>query len=681
MVKQLFRRVLVVGAITAVGVGGIPLGMSSTVHASQSDVFNVAQAQNSGLINVFDTRVAVDKYGFTYVAGTFFGTGSLTFGNKTLLEDDPTTANDNLSTQQIFIAKYSSTGFPIWVNKLYTDGISGRVDLAGITVSDSGRVYVAGNTTARIKFGFGTFTPTGCGAGFIAYLSSDDGDVDGGRLINSGTPGATCSGTLMKDIAVDKSGNVYVSGAIAENATFTKSGAPITFPNPTGYDAFVAKLSSLLDAVWVNTRASSGDAFGEGVGVDNSGNVYMSGEYSLVPEFPGTSMSLDGCSDNDECLAGFVTKYSSDGVAQWISTNGGTASNISISDFAVDGAGNSFITGTTFGIKTPNTGAGAFGSNTYQGVPTFFAKYNTSGGVDWLKTASYYSDAQPLQDASFSSVDVDRFGNVFTTLHYAGTATFGAQQLTSSSGRQVLFAKYDGRGKQMWARNITVNAGLTINQGLVAPKIVVYRDQIRLATWLRGPFASANFGALSATRTANDAASDMVIAQFEANQAIQVAARNRNAIVTWAPLVAQSDIPVSKIRVKVVGTKKRCVVDVSKTRCRFRGLSAGAQHVFTVELLDASKKVISLDRTEKVVIGVKQKTFTVSQNQPYGVKDLVQLASKGRVRMKVVSGNCTIANRQLTATGDFFTECRVQFTVKKNGSWPKMVMTFTYVIV
>jgi hypothetical protein len=81
------------------------------------------------------------------------------------------------------------------------------------------------------------------------------------------------------------------------------------------------------------------------------------------------------------------------------------------------------------------------------------------------------------------------------------------------------------------------------------------------------------------------------------------------------------------------------------------------------------------------LIGVQQKTPTVEQNRAYAARELVQLASKGRVRMIVESGGCIVANKTLTATGSYATECRVKFVVAKNGNWPKMTTSFDFFII
>jgi hypothetical protein len=45
------------------------------------------------------------------------------------------------------------------------------------------------------------------------------------------------------------------------------------------------------------------------------------------------------------------------------------------------------------------------------------------------------------------------------------------------------------------------------------------------------------------------------------------------------------------------------------------------------------------------------------------------------------SGGCIVANKTLTATGSYATECRVKFVVAKNGNWPKMTTSFDFFII
>jgi len=669
------RWSIVTKACVAVAIGAMSFVVNANgVDAAQSDLVVATTSVNSGA-NMYDTKVVVDKYGFIYVAGEF-QSGSLAFGQRGVMHSDPAIADDVSTGSQIFVVKYSQTGVALWATKLYSNIANSRLVLGGLAVDNKDNLYIAGTTYARVKFGFAQFTPTSGNAGFIATIKTNDGRVDGGRLFNSGVPGD--NGTFIDAIHVDASGSVYVTGSIRQNAIFTKPNGNIVIANPVGTDAFVAKLNNLLDTVWVSTRGATSFATGIDVESDDAGNVYVVGRYFETPEFDGIVMGRNGCSDDGNCSAGFLEKLNKDGQSQWIKAFGGTSSFIQVLDMAVSSAGTVFLTGTTNEITAPpETGRGAFGKFGYTGVPTFLVSIDTNGVARWLQLATY-ATANPTAFATFESVETDRFGNVYASLTYQGSASFDGIALTSSATNGLLI-KFSPKGERRWTRDITTPNALPAYDGLSNPNVAIYRDHVLMVGTFYGAAASLDLGTTTVTRGGDNKA-DLVVAKFEASQAMQVKSRNRNAVVSWTGMAVGSDVGATKYRVKVVGTKKRCVVNATRNTCRIRNLNAGAKYDFRLEILDSGNKIVSIDESSKILIGVQQKTPTVEQNRAYTAKELVRLSSKGRIRMVVESGGCAVANKTLTATGAYGTECRVKFVVGKNGQWPKMFTSFDFFI-
>ena len=209
------------------------------------------------------------------------------------------------------------------------------------------------------------------------------------------------------DIAVDSSGNTYVTG-------FTTS---IDFPtqNPfqdnngssSGYyDVFIAKLSSSGNTLIYSTYlGGSGWDEGKGIAVDSDGNAYVTGETSESSDFPleNPYQSIKG-----EGHDAFVTKLNSSGNTLIYSTYlGGNGSDVTES-IAVDSAGNAYVTGYTnssdFPIKNPYQDSNA-GSN-----DAFFTKFSSSG--DTLIYSTYLGGSSG--DEGYG-IAVDSAGNAYIT--------------------------------------------------------------------------------------------------------------------------------------------------------------------------------------------------------------------------------------------------------------------------
>ena len=164
------------------------------------------------------------------------------------------------------------------------------------------------------------------------------------------------------DIAVDDSGNVYITGR--SDATWGSPTRAYTADN----DAYVAKLNSSGILQWHTFLGGTGSDSGVGIALDGSGNIYVAGTSSATWGSPIRLHS--GSSD------AYVAKLESSGTLLWNTFLGGAGGDDG-ADIALDGGGNIYVAGTssaTWGSPERNyTG----------GVDTFAAKLNSSGVLQW----------------------------------------------------------------------------------------------------------------------------------------------------------------------------------------------------------------------------------------------------------------------------------------------------------
>src|SRR5262249_24301705 len=118
-------------------------------------------------------------------------------------------------------------------------------------------------------------------------------------------------------IAEDSSGNSYVTGFFSGTATFGPGEANQTLlTSAGGTDIFVAKYSTSGELVWVKRAGGTGADQANGIGVDSSGNSYVTGLFNGSATFGGgeanqTVLTSAGGTDI------FVAKYNSDGTLAW----------------------------------------------------------------------------------------------------------------------------------------------------------------------------------------------------------------------------------------------------------------------------------------------------------------------------------------------------------------------------
>ena len=213
--------------------------------------------------------VSVDSSGNIYVAG--FSEGGLD-------------GNTNSGNADIILMKYNSSGIKQWIIQL---GTSSEEKAGSVFVDLTGNVYMSGYTYG----------------GLDGNTNSGDMDIILVKYNSSGTKQwtsqhGTSSFDIGKDVSVDSSGNIYVTG-------HTVGGLDGNLQNGNG-DLFLMKFNSSGTKQWTSQLGTSSIDAVSGMSIDSSGNVFISGY---------TEGGLDG-NTNSGNKDIFLVKYNSDGVLQ-----------------------------------------------------------------------------------------------------------------------------------------------------------------------------------------------------------------------------------------------------------------------------------------------------------------------------------------------------------------------------
>lgn len=221
------------------------------------------------------------------------------------------------------VAKYSPSGVVLWQRVL---GGSDSDYFYGSTVDNNGNFYGIGNTG-----------PSGSEDILIAKYNSS-GVIQWQRTLGG------ADRDFGRGVIVDSNDDVYIIG-------YTLS------VGAGNYDILIAKYNSSGTIQWQRSLGGTNTEIGQGVNVDNSGNVYVTGQ------------------TNSEGPADFnivVAKYNTSGVIQWQRLLGGTSRDIG-REVAIDSSGDIYFGGYSQSNVTT-------GSNDY-----FIAKYNSSGTIQWQR--------------------------------------------------------------------------------------------------------------------------------------------------------------------------------------------------------------------------------------------------------------------------------------------------------
>lgn len=301
--------------------------------------------------------IVVDSIGNFYVTGKSMGIGG----------------NFDIAT-----VKYDPNGKQKWVAR-YNGLKNSDDDSRSIAVDSNGNVYVTG-----LSFGSSTVYPD-----WVTIKYDSNGSRKWVRSYKS--TAAALMGAYGVKIAVDTSGNVYVTGTagLARGSFFV---GPI----------LTIKYDKDGNRIWVRgfgvQELTCGYPFD--LAIDKSGNAYVAG-------------TSDGFF--------VVIKYDTNGNLKWSSSYiRGFASSL-----AVDGQGNVYATG---GYAT------AAGEDLWNCLTI---KYDTNGNEKW---AMQYSDSN---GDSGRGITLDKSGNCYIT---------GVSR--SSVGLNYVILKYDTNGNQGWVRKV-----------------------------------------------------------------------------------------------------------------------------------------------------------------------------------------------------------------------------------
>ncbi len=346
--------------------------------------------------NAFAEAVALDASGGVYVAGSSdsdtgfpttqgaYHTGTFTNNGSNALALKLSPAGDNL---------------------VYSTYLAGENDFDighgnGIAVDAAGNAYVTGDAITSFQATAGAFQTqnsstisSGGPNAFVAKLNpTGTGLVYGTYLSGKGNTGAR-NGTLGYAVAVDGSGNAYVTGRTDASNFPTTTGAFQTALSAKA-SAFVAKLNPTGTALVYSTflGGSAGVApvrtEGHAIALDAAGNAYAGG-WTESSSFPITTGAFEASflGTGNSARSGYVTKLNPAGTAAVYSTYlGGNNKNAPDDVFAVavDSTGDAYAGGFTGSTNFPTVNP-TQASNAGQGNGTL-AVLNPSGTAALFST-------------------------------------------------------------------------------------------------------------------------------------------------------------------------------------------------------------------------------------------------------------------------------------------------------
>ena len=234
-----------------------------------------------------------------------------------------------------------------------------------VAVDASGNAYFTGGTTdvtfAVTSGAYKAGNSFPAGDAILVKMSAD------GKTVLYTTHFGGTGADVGLGIALDASGNIYLTGLTWSNDFPVTTGAFLTrnlgtnFNNGPNRMCFVSKLNNAGTALLYSTYlgGTRGDQMCTGIGVDSTGNAYVTGA-TYASDFPtANAIQSKYTSTGLMPFDAFVSKLSPDGTQLLYSTFLGGSNTSGGMAIAVDGTGNAYVTGATTSKDFPVT-AGAF---------------------------------------------------------------------------------------------------------------------------------------------------------------------------------------------------------------------------------------------------------------------------------------------------------------------------------
>lgn len=262
-----------------------------------------------------------------------------------------------------------------------------------------------------------------------------------------GTYYGSSSNDLSTACTADSSGCVYLTGYTdgQGSALTITSGAHQTIVG--GFeDAYLMKFHPDGSVLWATYYGGEGFDRGQGLSVDQNGNVYLCGFTSNSAS--GIASSGAHQTVNNGNSDSFLAKFNSFGVRQWGTYYGGNSEEESYG-CTTDPYGNVYLTGYTYttdgiGLVTPGCHQATFGGGNNDG---FVVKFNTNGVRQW---GTYYGGN--ANDYLYTCV-TDLAGNVYlggSTLSSNSIGTTGSFLPTFAGNVDGFFVKLNTNGVRQW---------------------------------------------------------------------------------------------------------------------------------------------------------------------------------------------------------------------------------------
>ena len=257
-----------------------------------------------------------------------------------------------------------------------------------------------------------------------------------------------------KSVAVDNSGNVYVTGYFQLTVDFDPSAATANLTSSAYDDIFITKFDRAGNFLWAKRIGGAGDDDGVAIAVDPNGDIIITGFFDGMVDFDPDSLGIYNLINTPGNVDAFILKLDANGNFIWAGNIGGGGGGWP-SSLKTDNVGNIYIAGFFLGTYDfdPDAGASFNLTSTTGSSDIYLLKLNNQGVFQWVK-----SFGGSLADNA-SAIVIDANQNCYVTGYFDGTADFNpdlnlSDSITANGGKDIFIVKVDSNGNLIYASGI-----------------------------------------------------------------------------------------------------------------------------------------------------------------------------------------------------------------------------------
>lgn len=257
--------------------------------------------------NVYD--IILDKSNNIVITGQFEGTsviGGSTFNSQI----NPVTS---LPSFDLFLAKYSNNGNPIWVKEAHSEYEDRGMALAS---DANNNIYLTGQFSDTLNF-LGTVVNNQIyNAAFLSKITAN-GDVVYFRKF-------AASMALPYDIELNDNEEIYITGDFLGKLFYFNATDGFTqLNNPYIRRVFLLKIANNGDYIWGRAQGSNSEVSSRALCLDPNQDVYIGGYFNCTFDQYHDSTLTTGLWHSVGFSDVFVSKFSPAGKLLWNKQNGG----------------------------------------------------------------------------------------------------------------------------------------------------------------------------------------------------------------------------------------------------------------------------------------------------------------------------------------------------------------------